>query len=244
MKNVRCAVTGDCESGLGGRVRTLLAVVLASSSALAGSAQSFTNLDFESIGASSISSNGIWLSWSLAAPGWDHAVGGDSFFVYHNTPPTGEYGQYYFLADQYSTAWSPLEGDFSLVLVSGNYNRSDPTSPWVNAWIEQSGVVPVDAESFRLTATGDFSVTINSTPVEMTWLGGDSYGGDISKFQGQTVNLRIWNDADTWNEGVVLDELNFSTQAVPEPSVGALFLVGAGAVAVVRRGRRGPGGVS
>lgn len=239
MKNVPCAVRCDCGAGLGRRVRTLLAVAMASSSALAGSAQSFQNLNFESIGASSISSNGIWLSWSLAAPAWDHAAGGDSFFVYHNTPPTGEYGQYYFLADKYSTAWTPLQGDFSLVLVSGSYNRSDPTSPWVNAWIDQSGLVPADAESFRLRATGDFSVTFNSTPIEMTWLGGDAYGADISEFRGQTVSLRIWNDATTWNEGVVLDELNFSTQAVPEPSAVALLLVGAGAVMLTRKGKQG-----
>ncbi len=202
---------------------------------LATGAQSFSDMDFESIGASQIAADGIWLGWSLAAPGWQHAQGGDSVFVYHNTPPQSSYAQYYFLADSASKLWQPLAGQFSLGLVSGHFNRTDPSSPWVSAFIEQEGMIPTGTKSLTMLATGDFSVSINSQPVTMVALGNDLYAGDVSDFEGQLASLRILNSSSETQDPVFVDNLSFSPQLVPEPST--LTLLGLGAVGLMLRKR-------
>src|SRR5512140_1326024 len=142
-------------------------------------AQQFVNLNFESPQGAGIMPDGIWVSWSLAAPGWKHPKGGDSVFVYHNTPPSSSIAQFYFLADKVSTKWSPLEGDFSLALVSGHYNRLDDTSPWVKAFIEQDGIIPEGARTLQFLATGDFSLTLDSRTLPVAHVGGNQYIADV-----------------------------------------------------------------
>ncbi len=204
--------------------------------ALTGSSQSFSDLDFESIGGPTIASDGIWLGWSLAAPGWQHASGGDSVFVYHHTPPQNSFAQYYFLADPSSTSWAPLAGDYSLALVSGHFNRNDPNSPWVNAFIEQDAIIPLGTKSLTLLATGDFSVTLNSQRLEMTPLGDHRFAADVSPFEGEFAALRIINNSSETQDPVLVDNISFSPQLVPEPST--LALLGLGAAALVLRRRR------
>jgi hypothetical protein len=206
---------------------------------LTTSAQSFSNLNFESSATTGIPADGIWLNWGLAAPGWQHPVGGDSVFVYHKNPPPGSIAQYYFLVDSTSTIWSPLEGQFSLALVSGHYNRNDPSSPWVNAYIEQTGYVPQDAKSFQLFAEGEFTLSINSTEVPITTLDSHLYGADVSSYAGQLVSMRISSTSTQVQSPVIVDGLSFSPQAIPEPSGAALLVMGlaAGILAKRRRGK-------
>ncbi len=204
--------------------------------ALPAAAQSFTDMNFESIGGSQIASDGIWLGWSLAAPGWQHAQGGDSVFVYHHSPPQSSFAQYYFLADSDSTGWRPLAGDFSLALVSGHFNRQDANSPWVNAYIEQQAVIPSGTRSFTMLASGNFEVTINSQPIPMTALGDNLYAGDVSAFAGELASLRIINNATDTQDPVLVDNLSFTAQLVPEPSTAAL--VGLGALTLFFHRRR------
>jgi hypothetical protein len=203
----------------------------------AASAQSFSNLNFESTSGSGIPADGIWLNWSLAAPGWQHPSGGDSVFVYHKSPPAGSIAQYYFLVDSTSTIWSPLEGQFSLALVSGHYNRNDATSPWVNAYIEQTGYIPQDAQSLQLFAQGEFTLTINSTQVPITTLDSELYGADISGYAGQVVSMRISSASTEVQAPVIVDGLSFSLQAVPEPSSAALLIMGLAAGILAKRRR-------
>ncbi len=179
--------------------------------------------------------DGIWLSWSLAAPGWNHPKGGDSVFVYHNTPPAGSIAQFYFLADNVSTKWSPLEGNFSLALVSGHYNRADENSTWVKAYIEQDAVIPEGARSLHFLATGDFSLTLDSQPLTVTHIAGNQYQVDISEFSGQYASLRIANESSDIQNPVLVDAFQFSTQPIPEPSVTALMLCGLGLMLVRKR---------
>lgn len=200
----------------------------------------FENLNFERFGSPSIPPDSIWLSWNLAAPAWSHPQGGDSFFVYHKAPPQDNVGQYYFLADSFSTRWSPLQGEFSLVLVSGNYDRNDPASSWVNASIEQAGVVPNDARSFQFMADGAFDLQVNSESIPVASLGGSLFAADISQYAGQSIDLRIVNADFGGRSGLVLDALAFSPLPIPEPSVAGLLTV-SGLVWILRRRRFGLG---
>ncbi len=206
---------------------------------LTASAQGFINLNFESTSASGIPADGIWLNWGLAAPGWHHPSGGDSVFVYHKTPPQASFAQYYFLVDSASSSWSPLEGQYSLALVSGHYNRNDASSPWVNASIGQTGVIPKDALSLQLFAKGDFTLSINSKAVPVTSLNGDLYGADVSAYAGQAVSLEISSTTTQVQTPVIIDGMHFSVQAVPEPSGASLLIMGlvAGILAKRRCGK-------
>ncbi len=203
--------------------------------ALSSQGQQFLNLDFENPQTGNIMPDGIWLSWSLAAPGWTHPKGGDSVFVYHNTPPASSIAQFYFLADKDSTQWTPLEGNFSLALVSGHYNRFDDTSPWVKAYIEQDGIIPESARSLQFLATGNFSLSLGSQPLPVMHASGDQYVADVSAFAGQYVSLRLENEATEIQSPVIVDKLQFSTQPIPEPGVAALMLCGVAVVAFRKR---------
>ena len=194
-------------------------------------AQSFINMDFSQAGESTILSNAVWLDWNIGAPGWAHAGAGDSVFVYHYTPSTSV-GQYYFLADQYSTSWQPLNGNYSLVLLSGHYSPTDSTSPWINAWIAQTAMIPAGTTSFTMLATGNFSVSIGSTTLQMVNLGSNLFGADVSQFAGQTQTLRIMNTSQSLQSPVILDDLAFSSQPIPEPGSLSLICLGAGALVI------------
>jgi hypothetical protein len=202
------------------------------------SAQSFQNMDFEAAGSHAIPVNAVWLGWSLAATGWQHAAGADTLFVYHN-PPQTNLTQAYSLIDRTSAKWTPLAGDFSLALSSGYYSAAQANSLWVPASISQEGLVPEDSHSFRLLANGDVSVYINSQPIALSNLGGDWLGGDVSAFAGQVVTLEIASGSTELHNPVMIDSLSFSAQPVPEPASLTLLAAGlAGIVALLRRGRR------
>jgi len=197
--------------------------------------QPFLNLDFESTGSPNIAPDSIWLSWSLAAPAWTHPQGGDSLFVYHHTPPSTSIAQFYFLVDETSTQWSPLEGNRSLALVSGHYDRNNENSPWVQAYIEQQAMVPEDAVSFRLLGTGSVCLSLDSQELPLSNLGGGSFGADISQFAGQVVTLRVASQSTTIQDPVIVDKMEFSSQPIPEP--GSLSILGVGLVALFIRAR-------
>jgi hypothetical protein len=191
-------------------------------------------MDFEAAGNQTIPPSAVWLTWSLAAAGWQHAAGANTFFVYHDTPPA-DLTQSYSLVDSSSSDWTPLAGNFSLALSSGYYSPQGNSS-WVNAEISQQGLVPSNAHSFQLLAEGNFTVFLNSTEIPMSNLGGNLYSGDISEFAGQVVTLEIASASTQTQDPVIVDSLTFSTQTVPEP--GTLALLGLGFVTFFGSGYR------
>ncbi len=192
----------------------------------------FQNLDFEQAVVQPLPSDNILLEWSLAVPGWSSATS----FVYYREGHLGV-GPLYLLMDPTSPVWAPgtqLAGQYSLAFTSG-YAGNNPSGPWVNVGIAQSGVVPNSSRSIRLlahgtfAATGPFQVFLGAVEIPMFSLGGNSYGGDISGFAGDFVNLRIVNSAGVGHlgEGVVVDNILFSPEVIPEPStLGLLGLSG------------------
>jgi len=133
------------------------------------------------------------------------------------------------------------------VLQAGRYIAGD-----VAATIEQTGLIPVGTQSiqakFSVGAT-DFTVSLNGQNIPMSPLASASaftlFGGDVSAFAGQTVDLSISalsvSPQNTFNI-VSVDSIVFSTTAVPEPETWALLLCGAvlfGFGGGIRSGSRG-----
>jgi hypothetical protein len=192
--------------------------------------QGYVNLNFEDAGTNAIDPNAMFLAWNVGAPGWQHA-GVASPFIGHNTVGTGGTASY-FLVDSSCTSLSPIMGNYSFALINGHLSPTDPSSQFVMTWIAQSGIVPENAQSFELMATGaPFSVTFNGTEIPMTSLGGNLYGGDVSGFAGQSVPMLIQNDSTQPGTILLLDDLQFGPTPVPEPA--SLTLLGAGVVASI-----------
>ncbi|MCX6922947.1 MAG: hypothetical protein NT154_07020 [Verrucomicrobia bacterium] len=104
--------------------------------------------------------------------------------------------------------------------------------------IAQSGTIPLGSQSIEFYAfAAAFYVTFAGHEIPLTEIGGSYstnfvYGGDISAFAGQTGELRFAG-------GGYLDDIQFSTEPIPEPGVFGLSALGAVLFGwrVLRRGR-------
>jgi hypothetical protein len=138
--------------------------------------QEFFNLDFEQATGTPHSppreiARGWYetsdLSWNTAVPGWSHSAGSDTSFVYWGDRHRGG-TQFYLLMDEYSPGWAPntqLSGRYSLCFASGI--KSFPDFTWVNAYIAQTGRIPVGTRALSMLATGRFQVLVDGVPIEM-----------------------------------------------------------------------------
>ena len=192
----------------------------------------FTNLDFES--ATVVLSTPVfgYLDWNLAVPGWSHGDGADTSIVYYNYPHVGT-TQYYQLIDN-TMFPSPLAGTYSLAMKNGYFSSSP--SPWTQASIFQTGLIPADAFSVHVLATGSLRFLVNGNVIPMSHLTGNEYVGDISAYAGTTAEIKIVNAALEGNiPFLTVDNVSFSVTPAPEPSRALLALIGSGAVLARRR---------
>jgi hypothetical protein len=201
-----------------------------------GSAQGFTNLNFESATitpdpSSPYYPNAVYASSAL--PGWT-ATGfiGPNEILY-NSASTGATSVSILGVNGFPKA---LDGQFSIYLYGGVTAAS--------ASISQTAVVPASSESILFEAQGGMGTLLVS-------LGGQNvsfqalstapnytlYGGNISPaFSGQSEQL-TFSALEGINNAWELDDIQFLTSPVPEP--GTVALVGVGAVMVgLRRGRK------
>ena len=203
--------------------------------------QGFVNLNFEDAVVQPLPPDNIFLEWSLAAPGWNHSGGFSTSFVYYHQEHVGS-EQIFLLVDSTSPVSPPgaqLAGNYSLAFASGVSN--DVSGIWVNAYISQSGLIPSSARSIRMLASGaPFQVFIGGVEIPMLSLGGNSYGGDISGLGDSTADLTIVNAASIGNvhDYTIVDNIQFSPEAIPEPSVIALIFIGGGVLIYARRSHR------
>jgi len=133
---------------------------------------------------------------------------------------------------------SPIEGGFS-VLLQGGVSGPGTLHPTA-ASIRQTGLVPALSRSIRFKAQldtfgvpGVFSVSLDGVNIPYVSLSSGPnytlYGGDISAFAGRTAELGFsvfggaGIDYSVWN----LDSIEFSSLAIPEPSVIGLSALGA-----------------
>jgi len=135
-------------------------------------------------------------------------------------------------------SFSPrLQGDFTALLQAGGLSSSFPV---YSAALAQTGTVPSGILSIMFYSLGDRpEVTFNGQLIPTALLGngisssgGATYeilGGDIASYAGQSGELRFTSYAPQGQFGssTLLDNIFFSNQQVPEPSVFCLFGVGA-----------------
>lgn len=198
----------------------------------------FVNLDFES--AVVVPEHFGPLPFASAFPGWTGYLGANPVSeAGHNLTPL-------------NSPWITLYGPPSFGILQGQYmaqlqarNVGDPAASF--AALSQFGTVATETKSFWITARGPVNtlqIRFAGAPVallpvptpENPW----RYAGDISSFAGVSGELRITLGPGEFGPGlsrVSLDEIVFSSQAVPEPQAVLLLLSGIGWLAISFRTR-------
>jgi len=190
---------------------------------LASAQSSFRNLNFEQARIVPIGSQGLPLVVaSNAIPGWAAYQGNTPLTeILYNTITLGT--PIVSIHDTASQIFQPFQGNYSVGI------QHSSGGPPTTAAIGQIGQVPLNALSVVFYASNydRLQVTFAGTPIPFVQLGmGSGYsilGGDISTYAGQIGELRFTHIAQSGLELVELDNIQFSTQPVPEPSTLALL---------------------
>jgi len=200
----------------------------------------FQNFNFESANIPPSTPIPSFLPISDALPGWTATP---SSPVVYDGISTG--GEGISIIDQNESGFQPLQGNYSVLLFGGG------APSVISAEISQTGVVPNGTQSLL------FEGYVSSTPFVVT-LGGQTlnmiplqtfpntgsyppynlYGGNFpSAFDGQSETLTFTEPAPATSPPSMfeLDDISFSTQAVPEPSPFVLSGIGGLLFALYRR---------
>lgn len=206
---------------------TLIACLLLVSLQVAGNvcAQSFVNLGFETTTVTPVVFPG-GTRYTATVPGWawtppGNFVNGDPNSVGYNdfaldSPAVNLQGM--------DSPFAPaIGGSYSILLQGGS--QFVPSSSYSAIW--QTGQIPADAESL-IYLGGALQVSFNGQPLTSVAIGNAAsytiWGMDISAYAGQTGELRFkkpWLPTN-FSHGALLDNIQFSSVAVPEPSVMSL----------------------
>ena len=194
--------------------------------------QDFVNLDFENPILPLSPFDGI-VSAANAIPGWAAYYGpsgnptesGVLATIYYNGLSLG--GEIVALQDTNAAQSGvplPIDGNYS-VLLEGSIPFAAST-----ASIGQIGTIPATAQSLTFIlgdVFGNLQVTFNGQSISYNAIGNGAnytiYGADISSYAGQTGQLLF--TAPVNNRGL-LDDIQFSSTAIPEPSTFSLFGIG------------------
>jgi hypothetical protein len=192
----------------------------------------FQDLDFEAARLIFVSTNGVGrqIPTTDALPGWEAFSGTDQL-------PTVTYdqgGAFPSVELMSSNAAPGVSGNFAVFVSPSTVAGYGPGS------ISQTALVPANAQSllFDMTIFGSvgLSVSLGGQQLSYTIISSypyshySLYGANISAFAGKTETL-TFSALDT---GAVLDDIQFSSQPVPEPFVLPLLLLGCGILASLR----------
>lgn len=201
--------------------------------------QGFVNLGFEEARIIPVSTNqdgSVNVATTDALPGWLAFHGTDQLSVIpYNYDPTGSHG----------VPLVGLYGGTNVIVPQGNF----VVRVGFGSSISQTGLVPTDAESllFDVVGTGSapYSVSLNGQNLPYIVVSnafisefGHNYpyvvfGADISAFAGQTATLTFLGTPETGFPGM-LDDIQLSSQPVPEPSRFASLALGSGILLCAR----------
>lgn len=201
----------------------------------------FGNLGFESANLPIVpqGESGGAVPVGVALPGWQAYIGtGQASEIYHNDRSIGGAA-----ISILGPLWNPLsqilEGSYS-VFLQPSFSGLDTVA------IAQTSQIPQNARSLTFLATPASSLEAafegQRIPLVQIGVGADyiMLGGDISGFAGQTGELRfsgVPTGGGIPGGGGILDDIQFSSQSIPEPSTLLLFSLG-GLALLVHRFRR------
>jgi hypothetical protein len=202
----------------------------------------FENLNFEQANLTPIPAGqfGGEVPISSALPGWSGSIGGVSATeVLQNNTTLGQ-ASIDILGPSWNSGPGIIDGNYSVYLQSGGTPGNSTTPANVSLW--ENGTIPANANSLEFSAwnqspaTAIFTVSFagNSlSPVLLSSAQSPSgqpynvYGVNLSSYAGQTGELEftsVFNqNGSSWTE---LDDISFSTTAVPEPN--SILLTGIG----------------
>jgi hypothetical protein len=196
-------------------------------SRLTGPSQGFVNLDFEDAQIVPIAGSPYFpygIATTNGLPGWTVFYGtNQQTAITYNDPSLGATW-----VTLYATNGEQIGGDFSVLLQGGGVGTI-PT----DASISQTGIVPVGTVSLLFEAQpglGPLLVSLGSQNVAFSALASSSnytlYGANVSSFAGLTEELTFsasYLDApnNNWN----IDDIEFSSMSVPEPSAADLCVM-------------------
>jgi len=197
-----------------------------------GHSQGFVNLNFEYANVSAYGTGSFNASITDLLPGWTAYLNGSqstqmsfNLFALDATDVT--------LLGTNANSYQPISGNYSLLLQGG-----DVPPHGIGATISQTGLVPFSAQSllFRTQpGTGPLLVSLGGQALAIfpfsTGANYTLYGADISAFAGLIealtftavlgINVTLPNP-NNWN----LDNIQFSSSPVPEPSAFYLSSLG------------------
>jgi len=180
-----------------------------------GPAQGFVNLDFES---AEIVYDGYLLSVSNAFPGW--AV--TAPYITYDSPSLS--GASISITDSNGYPPYPVQGDYFVFLASANYA---PTATTIS--LGQTGAIPSWAQTITFWGTvGGMQVSFDGNPLYFAAIGTGPnhtiYGADISAYANQSGELIF--TLPPYVANATLDNIQFSSTPVPEPTALTLFCLG------------------
>jgi hypothetical protein len=209
----------------------------------------FQNLDFESAQLV-ISTNSGGLTGFAAAdalPGWTVFIGTNELSMVNENIGIAEAVNLV-----YSNSVYVPSGNFAVALRNGEFIFDASNTVHGPGSISQTGLVPANAESLlfdmgSLGGTPQISVSLDGQDLSYEPLSSfptyTVYGADISSFAGSEETLTF--SAIPGAAGGILDDIQFSSMIVPEPSMRSLACVSGGIFICVlnrtRKRRRGGG---
>jgi hypothetical protein len=210
-----------------------LILLIAASSALAQG--TFRNLDFEeAIANISPDQPAGFVSAADGLPGWNAYVSSTE-----DTNVFQQLSQIGFNNPALSSTWvsvqsdsavnaPALDGSFSVLLQSG-INATPTGFSKSQSAISQTGIVPASAHSLIFRTTGPVLLSLAGRPIYLSAVPGSPglVGGNISAFEGQTVELRLAAlSSGTANPfSALIDDIQFSNMVIPEPSAIPLSVI-------------------
>jgi hypothetical protein len=184
------------------------------------SAQSFVNLDFEHPVLPLVPDGGFKVSITNAMPGWTGYIGTNqqSQILYNDEA-----------LDSASISILSTNYIFGIPgLVSGTFYvkiRGSTSDPTVVSALSQTGTIPATATTLLFYAYNPPTVTFQGNQLTLVSFGPKGsfatiYGADIRAFVGQTGELRFSGFS-------YFDDIQFSTQPIPEPGSFGILALGA-----------------
>jgi hypothetical protein len=213
----------------------------------------FQNLDFEAANLSNPSGIYNEVAVGNALPGWSASIGGVAVTqVWADGDSAGEAAIDVEGPSVNAGGIGPLGGNYSVYLQSGANPQGGGDG--VSVSLFQTGTIPANAASLLFKAwnqlpAASFSVSFGGNSLSPVVLSSGQtasgqiysvYGVNIASYAGQTELLEFTSIFTGLSQSCTeLDDINFSANAVPEPSTLVLFVTGSIALAARRWRKKG-----